>query len=332
MKVKLFFFFIPVLLLLGCKTNKTLKVNSWLHKKDFTGGYLVAAVSFVVNDTLYAGTGIHDTYTNHFYRYDYQHDSWKTLPDIPFQARSNAISFSINNYGYIGLGEGHSGSDPYSTDYFNDLWRYNPRNGQWKKMSDFPGSARSFSTSFVIGNKAYVTGGNSAGDNDLWEYDADSNTWTKKADYPGGCSARQVSFSINDKGYAGLGWNGGNTCDDLWEYDPNKNLWTQKAKLPGKARYDAVTFTINGKGYVVCGINQVGFNQVYLNNMWSYNPEHNSWTQISNNYHGNGRAEMIAEMLNKRIIIGLGTSNEEGGPYDGARDADIWEYIPDLSK
>lgn len=307
---------------------KTLDANTWVEKKEFVGGYLTGAASFVVSDTLYIGTGIHNTYTNGFYKYDYSQNKWSSVSALPSEERGNTISFSIRDYGYVGLGVNCTGSGTCSHSYFKDLWRYNPQNDRWTRMSDFPGTGRSHSTSFVIGDKAYVTGGSSVGDNDLWEYDSITDTWTKMADYPGGCSTRGISFSINGKGFVGLGWNGfsPHTCDDLWEFDPGNNVWTQKASLPGKARYDAIAYTINMTGFVACGVIQKDGEREYLTDMWSYNPQDNTWAPIENDYKGIGRVNMIGETINNRAIIGLGATDVLNGLYERA--SDIWEYIP----
>jgi len=301
------------------------ETNTWTEKAKFPGGPLSAAVSFSIGNKLYVGTGTHNTFEENFFVYNNNDNSWKPIKSLPSNARANAISFSIGNYGYVGLGYGCIGERLCTTEYYNDLWRYDPEKNNWAKMNDFPGTARASSTCFVINDKAYVTGGSTYGDNDLWEYNSSTNVWTKKADYPGGCSSRSASFSIDNKGYVGFGW-WGYTCKDFWEYDPQTDTWLEKAEFPGEARFGAVALSLNGKGYLSTGVNQ-GTTKNYLTDLWKYDPVNDGWTQINTDYPGEGRLEMIAGVISNKIIIGLGTNDTTGGPFD--RFDDVWEYIPE---
>jgi N-acetylneuraminic acid mutarotase len=62
--------------------------------------------------------------------------------------------------------------------------------------------------------------------------------------------------------------------------------WYRKASIPGGARYDAFAFVIDGKGYVGGGFDS---NNNYRNDLYSYNPESDTWTRradIPVNGHG----------------------------------------------
>lgn len=300
---------------------KTLESNIWVEKSSYSGGHLSRAVSFVIDDQLFVGTGISNSYVNYFYKYNYDNNSWESISDLPSTERANAISFAIGNYGYVGLGYKYDGTH----NYYNDIWRYDPLNDSWSNMAEFPGTPRAYSTCFVIDDKAYVTGGSSYGDNDLWEYNSSTDTWTKKADYPGGCSSKGASFSLNNKGYVGFGWLGG-TCNDFWEYDPLTDAWIEKENFPGEPRYGAIGFSLLEKGYLACGINQDN-NYNFLTDFWEYDHVNDTWTQINTSYPGKGRIHMIVGVIDNKIITGLGTNNIAGGP--GNRFDDIWEYIPE---
>ena len=303
---------------------KTLKPNSWIEKANYGGGHLSGAGNFVIDDKWYVGTGLKDNYVNHFYEYNYRRNTWKQISSLPSDPRAHGISFAIGEYGYVGLGERCAGDGFCQTSYFKDLWRYDPQNDTWSKMANFPGTPRASSTSFVVGDKAYVTGGSSYGDNDLWEYDPSTNHWTKKADYPGGCFARGTSFALNNKGYVGFGWTDG-TCKDLWEYDPSTDTWIQKEDFPGEPRYNAVSFSLMGKGYLACGANQSYGVPNYLSDLWTYDPANDEWTKINTSYPGKGNVRMIANTINNKILMGLGTNETRSGPY--TRFSDIWEYV-----
>lgn len=294
----------------------TLESNFWIEKTPILGGYLAGAVSFTLNDELFVGLGFHEFRTNTFKKYNYQSDSWSEVAPLPSNPRTGSISFGIGNYGYVGLGRYTTSS---GFNYPNDIWRYNPNTHTWTSMANFPGEPRAFSTCFVIAEKAYVAG------DELWEYDTNTNTWTQKADFPGVCSHRAVSFSINNKGYVGLGWNGGDSCNDFWEYDPATNSWTQKQSLPGNPRHSAISFSLMEKGYIGCGVNQAWGNSQYLTDFWKYEPASDSWIQLNTTFPGMGRNDMIAGVINDKIIMGLG-ANLISGPPDSRFD-DIWEFI-----
>lgn len=313
------------------KSFKTLAVNSWIERTAFQGSYLKAAVSFVIGDKLYVGTGIHDQYMNSFYEYNYKTDSWRKISRFPSDPRADAIAFTIGNYGYVGLGStcyGEGVCIPYD---HNDLWRYNPQDDTWRRMAYFQGTARANSTCFVIGDKAYVTGGSFVEDYDLWEYNASTNQWTKKTDYPGNCISRGISFTLNGKGYVGFGWSDG-TCSDFWEYDPVSDIWTAKASFPGIPRYNASACTFMNKGLMIGGFFQdIETIQTiqYFKELWVYNYENNTWTELDTQYPGKGNNNMIIGVVNNRLFVGLGTDIILDGPYN--RFDDFWEYIPELN-
>jgi N-acetylneuraminic acid mutarotase len=97
------------------------------------------------------------------------------------------------------------------------------------------------------------------------------------------------------------------------------------SQFPGEARYGTVTFSFMGKGYLACGINQ-DFNRYnYLTDFWEYDYINDSWIQINTNYPGEGRINMIAGVIENKIIMGLGAGKDGGGN----RLDDIWEYTPE---
>jgi N-acetylneuraminic acid mutarotase len=319
--------FIITILFLSTACNKVPnsyeeKSITWELRSKLSAGYLSAAVSFVINNKLYVGLGMQDNTTDIFYEYDYDTDQWKSIKNFPTK-RTNAIGFSVGNYGYAGFGVNYvdEGFPWLTAVYYNDLWKYDPQNDTWTKMTDFPGKAQS--TCFVIGNNAYVTGGSYAGlDNELWEYNATLNAWTKKANYPGGCSSRGISFSIGNKGYVGFGWSGFvmKSFNDLWEYDPINNTWTQKADFPGKPRYNSKSAAFLDHALLFCGVFQDSYHRKYLNDIWIYDPIINGWSQADTCYVGKGQSEMILNVVENHILVGLGIDSME------KRNDELWQY------
>jgi len=295
--------------------------SSWVRKASLPEGPLAGAVSFVAQGHFYVGTGFRNGFVYSFNEYDPTLDKWTYVVPLPAAPRANGIAFAIGDYGYVGLGGYFTCGGLCTFTELNDLWRFDPRTWAWDRMADFPGTARRFATSFVIGGKAYVTGGSHANDYDLWEYDPAANSWTEKADYPGRCAGRGTAFAVGDKGYVGLGFSDGH-CADFWRYDPSANSWRAVATFPGLPRFDALGFAVANTPYIVSGGRQVGD----LTDVWTYNSANDTWSELETAYPGKGRYQMISGIVAGRIFLGLGTTSDTGGLE--TRFDDFWEYVP----
>ncbi|HEU5289448.1 MAG TPA: hypothetical protein VFU05_02320 [Cyclobacteriaceae bacterium] len=148
--------------------NPTL--DEWIQKKDFPGGGRNGAVSFVIGNKGYIGTGYYVSKTNglgsgnnlqDFWEYDPTTDTWVRKSDLPGESRSDATGFSIGNKGYIGTGFGISG---YSG--LNDWWEYDVAKNKWSQKKDFVNQGWDY-FAFSIGQKGYLGGG---GSTDLFEF------------------------------------------------------------------------------------------------------------------------------------------------------------------
>jgi len=194
---------------------------------------------------------------------------WMRGSDFEGVARTEAITFTINDIAYVG-----SGFD--GTNRLNDLWSFDVSTGTWTQKADIPGAARSSAASFTAAGKGYVGTGYDGADKlkDFYAYDPNSNTWTKKADFPASARYDASGFAVGDKGYITCGFDG-NYLKDLWEYDPSTDEWTQKASLGGTKRSGANVFVIDDKTYVAGGIN----NGSYPEDFWMYDASTNEWTQ-----------------------------------------------------
>lgn len=195
--------------------------------------------------------------------------NWIEYSDFEGIPRSDAVSFSIGNYGYIGTG--YDGDDR-----LKDFWEYDVNRDTWMQKADLPGVARTGATAFATDQKGYVCTGYD-GDyelKDMWEFNPSTNAWTQKTDFPGAARYGAISFSIYNNGYVGSGYDG-NYFKDFWEYEPSTDSWTQKVSIGGGKRRDAVGFVLNDKGYVCTGIN----NGVYESDFWEYDPLLDTWTE-----------------------------------------------------
>jgi N-acetylneuraminic acid mutarotase len=214
--------------------------------------------------------------------------AWTPRTSLPDSGRDLAISFSIGNYGYAGLGE----FNDFGWTYLNDFWQFDPSTNLWTRKADFPGNARVGATTFVIGNYAYViTGGEINQGYDLvtecWQYNSITDTWIQKNDFPGISRYGAVGFAIGNKGYLGTGYDTlpalTPALKDFWEYDTTTDTWTQKNNFGGIARYGASGFAVRGKGYVCFGQDSGNNNFRSANDMWEYDTGTDLWTQKSNN-------------------------------------------------
>lgn len=263
-----------------------------------------------------------------------------------------AIGFSVNGYGYVGLGFG--GGEYNST----DIWRYDQKTNSWTKVALFPGGSRIFASAFVIGDNAYVGAGGNDSEKykDFWMYSPSSDSWSRIADFPYGFSIG-VGLSSGGNGYITTR----NSDANFWKYNPELNEWTQMSRLPiessERRRVDS-GFELNGKLYIYVSGTTTGNHELHefnpSTNQWtrkadmpyfgidagnasaasckgygyilnedsymhSYNPDDDSWKKFDTFY--GTRMDGIAFELNGGIYF--------GGGRDDRDHSDIWEYNPD---
>lgn len=201
--------------------------------------------------------------------------AWLQMPDFPGTGKLAPASFSINNKGYMGMGQDNTGTKVSS------WYEYDPAGNTWTAKASFPGAAKAVAVNFVINGKGYVTTGETNSglnsSSQTWEYDPATNTWTQKANFPGGGRLSAAGFTINGKGYVGTGFVSGSVTNDFYEYDPATDTWTQKANFAGAARNGAVAFSIGSKGYL--GMGSAFNSTAYYTDFYEYDPANNTWTQ-----------------------------------------------------
>lgn len=186
----------------------------------------------------------------------------------------------------------------------------------WTTRADLTGDPRAGAAGFVIGDKIYISTGQTTGNGnkkDLWEYNSTNNTWTQKADFPGESRNGASGFAIGSKGYVGLGFSLGSSLKDFYEYNPATNQWAPIKDFEGSGRSGSTSFVIGSKGYIARGT--TGFE---LNELWEYDPATNDWTQKAN-VGGAGRSFCHAFVINGKAYI-------SGG--QGSSSKDFWEYNP----
>jgi N-acetylneuraminic acid mutarotase len=196
--------------------------------------------------------------------------NWAISDYFDGPARSEAVSFTINDTVFVGTGL----SD---TKRFNDFWKYSLDKRYWTRIADFKGGVRSSAIGFAINGKGYVGTGydgvNYLGD--MWQYSPDSNGWAARNNFGGTPRIDAVSFVINGAAYVATGYDD-NFLKDVWQYNAGADTWTQKAGIAGSKRREASVFTVGGKVYMVSGNN----NGSALNDLQVYDPGADSWATL----------------------------------------------------
>jgi N-acetylneuraminic acid mutarotase len=298
----LFGFLLSGIILTSCKNDDDDSdyVGNWTKSSDFEGVARNEAVSFVVGDYAYVGSG---------------------LP-AEAEARYSAAAFAIGTKGYFGTG--YNGDD-----YLDDFWEYDTENNTWSSKAHFGGSKRYGAVGFSVGNKGYIATGYD--DNylkDLWEYDPTSDTWTKRSSLNGTKRRDASVFVIADKAYVVGGINNGSYVDDFCSYDPTTDTWTLKNKISDATdesfddeyttirRSNAVAFSSPTKGYFATGVYST-----LINNVWEYDPDLDTWTQKTG-FEGTEREAAVGFTVQNRFFVTTGRSS-------GYQLDDTWEFKPD---
>lgn len=329
--------------LFSCSDSESLKGN-WIKSSSFEGERRSGAVSFVIGDYAYVGTGCTGTKEgdsndspwfveykclNSFYKYSLE-DGWTTImSEFPGEARTEAVAFIANGKAYVGSGVNINDerlADFYEFDPTTETWNPNPID-----MTNGP-SARQGAVAFSINDIGYVgTGYGFIGDDDRCNlkdfYKFENGIWSKvNFDNEDGERTRNsTAFVINNKAYI---VSGENNMRQVWEYDPASitntfNGWSRKNNLDNRwenvMRTEAVSFVINGKGYIA-----TGRYHGLARSVWEYDPNNDQWEEKTPlELEINSRTDAVAFSLDNRGFITTGTLPGSGYYFD-----DTWEFNP----
>lgn len=231
--------------------------DAWTQKADLPGSPRRDAVSFVINNYAFVGSGMDSVSgptgntLKDFWRYNPQTNSWSAIADFPGAGGEGiyfATGFSVAGKGYL------CGGKITASIYSNQLWEYKPSNNQWIQRANFPGGVRYQMVSFVVGDKAYVGMGTDQNvyKKDVYCYDPGANSWQAIAPFPAYERAAASTFTLEERGFVCLGNNGG-LLSDLMEYNPKTDTWTLRSAYGGSERKGAISFVIGNKAYVGTG-------------------------------------------------------------------------------
>ncbi|WP_338870692.1 kelch repeat-containing protein [Spirosoma sp. SC4-14] len=307
--------------LVGCKSSDATVLGDWKSRSELEGPARSNAVSFVIGNFGYLGTGLNSSNERlkDFWAYDQNKNTWVQLADMAGVARYSAVGFSIGTKGYVGTGINANG------DRLKDFWEYDQTSNTWKAVADFGGTARTGAVAFSIGTKGYVgTGFDGNYLKDFWAFDPTQNAWTKVASYSGAKREGGVAMVINGIGYVGTGNNNGLAQRDWYGYDPAQDLWIEKAQFTDDqtssiTRSYAVAFTINNKGYLTNG-NSNG------TVVWEYDPSTDLWSNSLGAFEGVSRTYAVGFAIGGKGYVATGT-NGSSSKYD-----DLWEFDPTIAQ
>jgi N-acetylneuraminic acid mutarotase len=316
--------------------------GNWIYVGDFGGKAARArAVSFVIGDFAYVGTGVDNQNTRYsdLYRFDPSGTFWYQVATAPMTPRSSAVAFAVNGKGYVG-----SGYDGYNA--LSDFWQYDPTANSWVQKASMGDNnnglqPRYDAVAFGIDKYGfgYVGTGNDGVNylNDFWQYDPGTDSWTQKPTYPGFKRTQAVAFVYADKGYlvTGLG-TGGAPVNDFFSFDPSKPdtaAWYQLRHISNFSpdSYDDGYTNItrfNAVGFVMTGtISDGGGDRAYITTgsagsiTWAYNFADSLWNQKTS-YERASRSGAVGFTVQNRGFVGLGTTGS-------ATLANIDEWKPD---
>lgn len=133
----------------------------------------------------------------------------------------------------------------------------------------------------VLENEIYVVGGFSSGaaSADTQIYNPVTNVWSTGAPLPaaisngGAAVVKNILYVIG-----GSPDSGPFSTNAVWAYSPKTKTWTAKADMP-TPRYDLGVVVVNKIIYAIGGIGGLNNGNNRLNNVESYNPATNTWTE-----------------------------------------------------
>lgn len=303
--------------------------GNWVRRGQFDGAARSGAVSFVINDVAYVGTGYNKDakgslidnfgYMKDFWKFNIPTETngnyyWTQVAEFPGANRTLAVGFSIGNKGYVGTGISNN-----STRY-NDFYEFD--GSSWTKRADCPLTPRSEAVGFGINGKGYITTGNdgNATQKDIAMFDPSTLVWTSTGIPTLGGDKRSGAIALvhNNVAYIVGGASNGTVCTDMFAF--NGTNWSEKERIynakddsfdddygsagasTGIGRQFGVGFIIGDYGYITTGT--VGANN---NQTWRYEFATDRWV-LRTPYERTGRTSGVGFSVKDRGFIGLGAS------------------------
>ena len=347
-------------------------LGDWAKAPEFSGRLRNQAVSFVIGDYAYVGTGFGvdlAEYTD-FKKYNLNDGTWTDVPDnFPGKGRHGAVAFVAEKggktYAYVGLGyisanqiQGSDGTaEIRAKEYLKDFYRFDPTDNSWTKIEDFPGEARRDAVAFTLDNYGYV--GTGRADKallfkDFYCFDPETETWnTEELGFKGDQRYGASAFVVNGAAYVCLGAKGSGYAQDVIKCTPlgggkvawdNMQALTDKPGVKQDKDYDriprafAVSF-ISNKGndgesyaYIATG---TGNNP---STVWKYNHKKDQWHQMEDlaPSAGNvvGAVSFVADGYGYYTTGGTSIDPIDANSSSSTRyfTNSTWRFIPDVKE
>ena len=226
------------------------------------------SVAFGIAEQIYFGTGfINNATQKDIYTYNPNNcEAGVKILELPpsFNARKDAIGFSIDDYGYIGLGLEFDLVSTFVIESLSDFWRFDPSaplEEQWCELVILDGikyTSRSRAIMIETNDGSIIFGGGIDNSDkrltDFWKLTPDPINCTATVvpletvpiDLVG-AFGDGISFTIGDISYAGLGAKNTN----FYKFENEK--WSPVASFPGSPILKGVGFSVGNRGYVFTG-------------------------------------------------------------------------------
>ncbi|WP_317173193.1 Kelch repeat-containing protein [Maribacter aquimaris] len=128
--------------------------DTWTEMVGFGGDKRRSATTFTIGTDVYLGTGVSNgAYPYDFWVFDSTTETWSAKLDLDEEddysiARSNAVGFTIDGYGYIACG--------IAGGTLTSVWQYDPSDDTWDDRTSFEGTSRQDPIAFSNGSSAFV--------------------------------------------------------------------------------------------------------------------------------------------------------------------------------
>lgn len=196
----------------------------------------------------------------------------------------------------------------------------------WRKIKDFPGTARSNATAFALNGEGYVGLGSVGGtQKTFYKYNPTTDTWSTVTAYTTDSQSAFTDGTAFEVGGFGFVGKGQPESAVFRKYDPTANAWSPITSFPVTNVYNSVSFVIAGKGYVATGTAVADTGVIPCcfgtGSMWQYDPVANTWSSKAG-MPVQGRTDAAGFAIDsKGYIVG-------GRPHTGSSTvySDTWEY------
>lgn len=341
------------LLILSCNKNPDTpdtEEGNWVRRGTFDGPARYGAVSFVIRDTAYVGTGftpnvqsykngegsdlIKNGYLRDFWKLNMppvsegntqENYTWTQVQELPGDSafRAYAVGFSIGNTGYVGTG--------ISQDRFTLLRDFYAFDGaKWDKKAYFPGTPRMNAVGFGFGSRGYITTGDDGANTqkDNYQYNPENDSWSPAIALSGTKRQGASVFVYKDKAYLFGGFSSYSKAPDMWAMDSATQKWQFKGNLINElddtkdddytdiCRQYGSTFVIGDYGYLTGG-DAAGSP---VSSTWRYDFANNQWTRRTPLERAS-RTRAVGFSVRNRGFVGTGQSGNQ--PMD-----DFQEFMP----